>query len=629
MATNISQWDWLAEIINAALKTCRRGYFLASCQIDGDGMGGTRNLFALIGASAGSLLVGTPTFAQTTPSLPTREEVNRIPSTPLPSSTEQKITVEGEVERAPCPLAGEQFRDVKVTLQAVDFRNLGGISGDILRPAYARWIGQNIPISTVCDIRDEAATILRRAGYLAAVQVPPQRIDNGTVSFDVLVAKLVDFQVRGNAGKAEGLISSYLSAIKDQPVFNVIDAERYLLLARDIPGYDVRLTLRPAGTVPGEVIGEVQVVHTPIEVEANIQDYGSRDVGRFGGLLQAHFNGLFGSGDRTTIGGFSTSDFDEQQVLQLGEDVRVGREGLTISGDFTYAWTHPSLGPGINLRSQTLVAGLSARYPLIRRQSKNLYASAGFDLINQRVKFNGILITEDRLRVLYARLDFDAIDPNSIGSVGGYSAAEPKWRLGGSLEVRKGVDVFGGSQDCGPGFVRCSIVSLSRTEGKPTAFVARASGFIEYRPIPILGFSLAPRAQYSAKPLLSYEEFSAGNFTVGRGYDPGTLIGDSGVGITGEIKLGSLVPQSARKAAFQGYGFVDSAWVWNHDSASTGLNPEKLVSVGGGVRMAFGDRMRLDLGVAAPLRKAGQQTVRGDTRVLLNLTVRLLPWNRR
>jgi hemolysin activation/secretion protein len=132
--------------------------------------------------------------------------------------------------------------------------------------------------------------------------VPPQRIENGLVKFDILFAKLVDFQVRGDAGKAEGLIGSYLSAIKEQPVFNIVAAERYLLLARDIPGYDIRLTLRPAGTVVGEVIGEVQVIHVPVEAEANFQNYGSRDVGRIGGLAQIHFNGLFGVGDRSTIG---------------------------------------------------------------------------------------------------------------------------------------------------------------------------------------------------------------------------------------------------------------------------------------------------------------------------------------
>ena len=570
----------------------------------------------------------------------TREEINREPIAPVPPPTNQGVTVEGEVERAPCPLAGESFKDITVKLDAVDFGNMQGIPAELLKPAYARYIGQTVKLSTVCEIRDEAATLLRRKGYLAAVQVPPQRIENGTVKFDVLLAKLVDFQVRGNVGKAEGLIAGYLSAIKEQPVFNIVEAERYLLLARDIPGYDVRLTLRPAGTVPGEVIGEVLVVYTPVEAEFNAQNYGSKDVGRFGGLAQVHFNGLLGIGDRTTIGGFSTADFKEQQVLRLGEEVRVGKDGLTLIGGFTYAWTHPSLGPTIDLRSRTLVGTFEARYPLIRRQAKNLYLSGGLELINQRSSILGTLITRDRIRVGFARLDFDSIDPESIVSTLGYSASEPRWRIGGSFEVRQGFSILNASKDCGLNFVRCSPVSLSRPDGDPTAFVMRASGYGEYRPIPELGFTLSPRAQYAPHALLSYEEFSAGNFTVGRGYDPGTIVGNSGLGLASEVKYGSLVPQSATAFAWQAYLFGDAAWVWNEKTSQTraqvGVNPQKLFSAGGGVRIAYGDRINLDVGAAFPLRRAGLNAAnpgipapRGDVRILMNLTIRLLPWTRR
>lgn len=592
-------------------------------------MGISRQFGLIVGASVPLLAPATPVFAQASTGAPTREEIERTPVTPLPPSTGARISAEGAIERAPCPLASAEFKDINVTLSGVEFDGLKGLDAGALRPAYAGRIGQTVPIAAVCDIRDEAATIIRRAGYLASVQVPPQRIENGVVRFDVLMARLVDFQVRGNAGKAEGLIQGYLEAIKAQPVFNIIDAERYLLLARDIPGYDVRLTLRPAGTVPGEVIGEVQVVYTPVEAELNVQNYGSRDVGRFGGLLQARINGLFGLGDRTTLGFYSTADFKEQQVVQAGQEFRIGREGWSIAGDFTYAWTRPDIAAG-NLRSRTLVASFEARYPLLRRQAKNLFTAFGLDYIDQNVRFAGTPLTRDRLRVLYARADFDSFDGDSIGSVAGYSAIEPKWRVGGSLELRHGIGIFGASDDCGPNFIRCNgtpgNIALSRVEADPTAFVARLSAYGEYRPTPNLAFSLASRVQYSPKALLSYEEFSAGNFTVGRGYDPGVLIGDSGAGAAAEVRIGTLVPRSITSFALQGYGFVDAAWVWNKDSTSNGIDPQRLISAGGGVRAAYGDRINLDLGLAAPLKRAGLQTSRGDVRVLLNVTVKLLPW---
>jgi len=557
----------------------------------------------------------------------TREEIERGRQEPLDQTRGPKLSVEDQIERAPCPLADPQYGQVSVTLSEVQFANLQGIDPERLRPAYAEFLGRPVPIATVCEIRDRAATILRAEGYVAAVQVPPQRIENGVVRYDVLMAKLVGIQVRGNAGRSERTIAGYLEKIREQPLFNIKAAERYLLLARDLPGFDVRLVLRPAGTVPGEVIGEVAVLRRPIEFDVNVQNYGSHDVGRFGGNARVQFNGLTGLGDRTTVGLFSTADTSEQQVLQLGHAFKLGREGFGISGDFSYAWTRPALGAGSpDLKSETLVASLAGSYPIIRSQSANLFASGGLDYIDQDVRIFGTRFTEDNLRVAFVRLDYEAIDDDSVTSSEGYNAVEPRWRVGASVELRQGLGIFDASERCtancsGPGFV-----GLSRDEGDPTAFVIRASATAEFRPIPNIAFVLTPRAQYAPHALLSYEEFSGGNYTIGRGYDPGSIIGDSGVGAQVEIRYGSILPRERDGFAFQPYAFLDAAWVWNHDSAFDGLNPQRIYSVGGGVRAAWGDRARLDINLAAPLRRVGVQTERGDVRVLVSLTAKLVPW---
>ena len=79
----------------------------------------------------------------------------------------------------------------------------------------------------------------------------------------------------------------------------------------------------------------------------------------------------------------------------------------------------------------------------------------------------------------------------------------------------------------------------TRLEGDPTATVLRGSAYGEFRPVPRLTLALGLRGQWSNDPLLSFEEFSAGNYTVGRGYDPGTLLGDSGIGLQAELRFGS------------------------------------------------------------------------------------------
>jgi hemolysin activation/secretion protein len=579
-----------------------------------------------------SILVSSaaPSSAQSTPppfTPPTREEVTRPPAPP-PPPTAPKLEVEGGVERAPCALDGPDFRNIHLTVRGVEFEGLRGLSPDELGSAYSSYVGRDQPISVVCEIRDRAATILRSAGYIAAVQVPEQRIADGVIRFRVLMAHLTQVRVRGNASGAERVIAGYLGQLTKQPVFNRYEAERYLLLASDLPGYSVRLTLRPAGGAPGDVVGDVTVQHTPAYVDFNVENGGSHELGPWGGLLRAQLFGLTGLGDRTTLSVFSTSDFHEQQTIQLGHDFRVGPEGLSISGLFTYAWARPDI-PDANVLAKTLLGTLEVDYPFYRRQAETIRGSAGMDYVNQDVRLDGIPLTRDRLRVAFARFGIDALSDDF--SDPRYSLEEPRWHVTTSLELRQGLDIFGASNFCGATGADClgpNDVPPSRLNGRPTATVVRGLAYGEVRPIPKLTFALGVRAQYAWQPLLSFEQFSAGNYTVGRGYDPGVLLGDEGFGTQAEIRFGSRTPASATRPGVEGYAFWDHAAVRNRDELVVTPGRRHLDSVGAGARIAF-DRFALDAALAVPLTHAGIDNRRPDPRFLISLTTRLWPWSYR
>lgn len=583
--------------------------------------------------ASGAALIGgcSPALAQVIRSAPSREEVLRTPLEAAPAATASRVGIEGDLERGPCPLSDPAYAGIVFTLSGAEFAHLQGISPALLQLAYQAYVGKTVPLSTVCDIRDSATELLRRQGYLAAIEVPAQKIESGVVKFDVIVAKIVGFQVRGNPGKSEKRISEYLALLQAQPLFNALDAERTLLLMRDMPGYDIRLTLRPAGTGPGEMIGDVQVEFTPLQAEANANNFGARITGRIGGLAQLHFNGLLGTGDRTSLGFFATTDFSEQVVVLAGEELQIGHDGLSVGADAAYAWTRPDFGPGSDFLYSTFVAGLHARYPLVRSQARTISVSGGLDWIEQRGSSGSIAFFRDKLRVVYGRVDYDQMQAASIASLKGYSAAEPRWRVGGSLEVRQGLNILGATKNCGPGFVRCfnpGIVPPSFLNADLTAFIVRAAANLEFRPTPALTLALSPRAQFAPHALPAYEEFTAGNFTIGRGYSPSALSGDIALGIASEVRIGSLVPASSRDTAVQGYAFLDSAWLWDNNGGSTG-NAQHLTSAGGGVRAAIGDRFKLDTILAVPMAKLIALGGRGDVRLLVNLTMNLLPWKRR
>ena len=574
---------------------------------------------------SGLALAQTPPPQQ--PLAPTREEIER-PGQDRVQAPRSRLTVEGGVERAPCALDRPEYRDIRFTPSSVQFDDLRGLSAEALRPAYAPFLGREQPVSVICEIRDRAATILREAGYVASVEVPEQRISDGNVRFQVLMAKLVGLRVRGDAGGAERTIAGYLERLTEQEVFNRFDAERYLLLAGDLPGYDVRLALRSAGTARGEVIGEVTVLRTPALADFTIQNLGSRELGRWGALLRGQVFGLTGLGDRTSLALFSTLDFEEQRTIQLAHDFRLGSDGLAIGGQVTHAWSRPDIGdPLVDIDSRTLFGTIDASYPFIRRQERTFRGQIGLDYVDQDVDFNDLAFTRDRLRVAFARLTFDQIgldlgDPR-------FTPVEPAWRAGGLIEIRQGLDILGASDRCQP-ITECLVAGAlppTRIEGIPTATVLRGAVEGEYRPLPSFAVAAAARGQYSADPLFSFEEFAAGNYTIGRGYDPGTILGDSGLGVSAELRFGSAYPRGPREFAIQPYVFADQSWVWNED-VILAVGRQEITSIGGGFRAAWGDRFRLEAALALPLDRTLLQSDRSP-RLLLTLTTRLWPWSLR
>lgn len=561
---------------------------------------------------------------------PTREELDRSrPESQAPRSG--RLTIDGDIERAPCALDSPAYANIRTDITEARFNNLQGVTPEELKASYASLLGPDKPISTICTIRDAAATALRRKGYLAAVQVPVQKIENGVVTFEVLFARIVAIRVRGNAGKAEKTLAGYLKRLTEEKVFNRYVAERYLLLSKDMPGYDVRLALKPAGGAAGELVGEVSVTRTPLDVSANLQNFSSHSSGRWTGSLAAQAYGLLGA-DRVSASVSSTADFKEQQVVQLGYDTKLGFDGLTWSGNLTYAWSDPTIGaipgnPSPQLTARTLFATGELRYPWVRTQGLSLIGAVGFDFLNQTVKFNGIPLNRDHLRVGFLRLDMDAADVSEKRA--------PLWRASGSLEFRQGLDIFDATKRVAfpiPTGQTAPLPSPSRLYGDPTASLVRFSASLEYNLGNGIWIAALPRAQYAFSPLLSFEQYSGGNFSIGRGYDPGTITGDDGFGSSFELRFPRINPLPKVNLSVLPFTFVDVAWTWNKRESRVGAvasNPDRLTSVGAGVRALLNNRFRIDGTVAVPLEAAGLQTRTKNPRFLISLTSKLWPWDNR
>lgn len=526
-----------------------------------------------LGSAAHAQAVQPPAIAS-----PNRDQIELPRPNPEDAGPPQvRVDSAAALAAAPCPF--ERY-DLQASIAAIRFTGPAGAAlpaeiAPLLADIAARPPVGTQPLRIVCDIRDRASTALRRAGYVASVQIPPQRLEGGELRLEVVTARIVDVRVRGAVGPYGAAIEQRIARLKALTPLNERDAERVLLLAGDIPGLDVRLGLRPAGTAPGEVIGDLTVAYRPFSILANVQNYGSRQLGRETAYVRGEYYGLTGASDVTYVGASSTLDFDEQQVVQGGHIMGLGSGGATIGLSGTYAWSKPDIG-ALDLRSQSLIAGLELRAPIDVSVKRRFYVAGGLELIEQRTRVydnnsarGSVGLNRDKLRVAYVRLDGTYRTRDAAGI--------ETFSLAGALELRKGLDIFNATEinEVNP----VSGYTPSRRNGDPKATVIRGRLETVIGLGPIFSLYGQGRGQWSNNPLLNFEEYAIGNLTIGRGYDPGANSADRAVGLRGEVRA-KVIDVPARVELF---GFYDSVWLWNLGAAEV-ENDRRLGSFGGGAR---------------------------------------------
>jgi hemolysin activation/secretion protein len=561
---------------------------------------------AVMGASAmaclgAALLAATPAAAQV--ALPSRQELDPARAAPIAAAPRGDL-FKG-VEAGPCA-----FRDspIKVTLKAVEFHGATSgalaLSDQALASTYAEFIGREAPLSVVCNIRDRAAALYLRRGVLASVVIPEQRIAEGKLTLTMVEARIASVNYHGDAGPAQKQVVRFLDHLRGMAPFDLDVAQRYLLLASDVPGARIQSVLKPSLAGPGALDLDITVSRDAVDGSVVAQNYGSKTVGRDLTLARLDLNGFTPLGERTSIIGYGTLSSDEQQVVQVVERFFIGGDGLAADFSGSWAWTKPGdvLKP-LDLEGESFAGGVRLTYPLMRHRRHNLNIGVGLDWIDQKVEFGGgaAVLTDDKLRVFFVRLD---------GHYAPASLAANSVAMTGVVEVRQGVHSLGAS--------RYGEFTASRFLGVPDATVIRAEGEIGGRAGPMIG-KLKVAWQHTDDPLLSYEEYGVGNLTVGRGYDPSVASADRAASASVEISTVPL-PLAGGRAAWRPYAFYDAAELKN---IGFGANELDLSSAGIGVRAQVTSRVAFDLTWAKPFDSPYGVGDEPSSRVLISLSAAL------
>jgi hemolysin activation/secretion protein len=552
----------------------------------------------VLGAALLDVSVGNWGFAQVAGASgrarPSREELN--PAARAAPPPERAPDIFEPAPRGPCPL---ESSPLKVQLKSVSFRGATSLTPAELAPSYAGLIGSEVPVSALCEIRDRATRLFFDRGVLARVEIPEQRIVGGAVVLEVIEAHVANVRIRGDAGNAQAAVERYLDKLRGMTPFDMRKAQRYLLLASDVPGAQVRASIRPSATGErGAIDLDVIVSARPIDAAVNIQNLEASTIGPWAGLARVDANGLTPFGDRTTLVGYHTLASDEQWLVQLVEEARIGGEGLVARGSFTYGQTRPGGAfEALGLFSTSFVGEVEASYPVVRLRRRNLNLVAGVDVVDETTDTGSVPLFRDKLRVAYLRGE---------GSVLARAFGRPLL-VSGDISARRGVAGLGASRSGDP--------TLSRPDAEPDAALVRADARVAFGLTPRLQVAALVQGQYTRDRLFSYEQMALGNLTVGRGYDPAVLLGDSGAAGTVEFRYGPLRLRPTLAAS--PYVFCDVGMI--HNNGAGLIRNRALHSVGAGVLFQLADRVNLNLTYARPLDEPIPGFGKPDQRVLVNL----------
>lgn len=561
-------------------------------------------------ALATGLLAASDARAQSTG--PTRTELE-LPETEQRPGENPTVRFERDGGLRPnCPF---DEQPLTISLSGRDFRDARG--GELAPELQAALAGIEVPtgeqrLSVVCDIRDAANEALRRGGWIATVQIPQQDLNNGgRLLLDVITARLTEIRISGDPGPYRSLLDQRLAPLLELDPLNERQAEQVLLNANDIPGVSLRMALAPAGGAPGDVVGNVSVSFQRVNAFFNLRNYNAKRIGRETAFARVEFYGLTGLADITHVAAQTTIDFSEQMIVQGGHEFGLGSRNIRVGTEVAYAKSKPSIS-NLALETDTILASVYASYPLVRTPQSAGDVSVGFDYIDQRSTVGGISLSKDSIRTAYARAD--------VSGERRRDDLSPLVSFEAFVEVRKGLGILGATKFGTFDTAVTDGTPASRPFGNANAFVIRggADGTLFLSET----FDVRGRmeVQWTDDPLLNYDEYSIGNLSIGRGYDPGANSGDRAVG--GSIEVGANLLNDAQKR-LQAFGFFDMVQLQNLDFGTP--DPRRtLKSVGGGLRFFFGEGLRAEVTYAKPLDPAlFTDTDKPPARVLVSITTKI------
>jgi len=509
---------------------------------------------------------------------------------------------------APEQAVPEGTEAIRFELAAVELEGVTVYEDGELAEAWADLIGTEVGFGDLVGVANGLTARYRRDGYiLSQVVVPAQEVEDGVVRLRAVEGYVDRVVFEGQIEGPRRHLDPLAAAIEAERPLTVATLERNLLLIGDLPGVNVQSVLEPSPDQFGAADLTIVLAHDNAEGFVQLDNHGSEFTGPLTAAAGASFYSIFGGWEQIDLTVAFNPEDPEELVYGSGRvtiPIGPGDWGTRLELEGSVLTSDPSLPDdvfGFEQPGRGFESAIRVVQPIIRSRDQNLTARAGFRLSEETTDIDEFdLKTQDRARVVEGGLTYDVVDP----------------LLGVNLvdvSMHQGLDIFTASRPSevsrqGAGasaeftYVRGTISRLQPVGGGVSFF-----GSLEW--------------QYAFDPLLPSERFSVGGRRIGRGFPPGSVVGDHGLAAKAEVRYGNVVDRQFLES-YQAYGFFDFGKAWDVDSTTDDEND--LASVGLGVRWNVTSDVAVNPEIAHRIDGSGPDDSidDSDTRLLFTVTAR-------
>jgi hemolysin activation/secretion protein len=479
---------------------------------------------------------------------------------------------------------GRAVDTVTFTLKDIRITGAKSIPAEAFRSLYAKLIGQTIKLSNILDVADAVEQMYRDKGYiLVRAYVPPQRVRNGVFTINVVEGRIAHVTVEGGTPATRALVKAYVRPSLDLSPLPLAVMERSLLLSNDLPGVVAGGVLKPSEDTPGASDIAVTLDQPRFSGGLGADNRGSRFSGLWTLNADAEVNSVLDSADQLAANFTTSPDASEQVAGQLRYRRPIGDDGVigTLAGTITRGEPGSTLA-AFGVDTNSWAVGPRLTWPVIRTRAQSLQVDGGFTFQKADIDVLGNRVAHDKWRVL---------DINATYLVSNWLGGS--WL--GTAGIVQGIPGMGAS------------ANLSADLSRRGAYIdfTKLTGLLRYVGYLPNGFSVAltGQGQFSCVPLINGELISFGGVGIGRGYDPGAITGDSGVGGSAELRYDAPFANKY-VLGVEPYAYVEAGQTWyiqRGAAVDPSLIDQSIESVGGGVRLTLPYKASLGLEVAQTL----------------------------